>query len=163
MFKRIFAVLILSLMINSAYAGNTPPTFDFATALAAEGATIDTVIAAALTAGVDINTIASSLSASGHSADAIVFAMVSAGADADSVVNATVAAVPGTTAEALATTLVEAKINYNARVSAGEVTGDTITVDTTTTSPRTSFTAARSSGGGSPLSTQEYINVTSSS
>jgi hypothetical protein len=161
MFKRILSIFILSLMMNTAYAGETTgSTFDFEAALAADGATVDSVIAAALEAGEDITAIVNALADSGQSADAITFAMVSAGADADSVV-AAVSTKTGVTPEALATTLVEAKINYNARVATGEIAGETIQVDTTTTAPRASFTTA--SGSGSPLTTEQFINITSTS
>ena len=168
MFKQILSVLLLSLMMNMANANQSE---DFYNSLgvslgltAPSGMThedfiqslsIDQILEAAIGSGdLTLGQIATALNTAGLDANAATFAMVSAGLDADSVVNAITAANPGTTAEALATTLVEAKINYNLRVG--------ITTDTTTTARR-SFTAAVSSGGGSPLTTEQFINITDNS
>jgi hypothetical protein len=175
MLKRILIVLLLSLMMNTVYA---TPRSDFIDALAGKSGfiemlnaardlstaaggdgnpTLEQYVQAAINGGIDMNSVAGALKSAGFDENATTFAMVSAGADADSVVAAVIAANPGTTATAqtLATTLVEAKINANLRVG--------ITTDTTTTTARTSFTAAVSSGGGSPLSTEDFIKITSSS
>jgi hypothetical protein len=119
--------------------------------------TIDDVVKELLANGVNIDIIATALKSYGLDANGVVFSLVSSGIDADAAVNSTQAKFPGTTAESLATTLVEAKINYNARVAAGDIEGETTTVDTTTTAPRASFTTA---GSGSPLTTEQFITIT---
>jgi len=169
MFKQILSVLFLSLMMNMANANQSE---DFYNSLgvslgltAPSGMThedfiqslsIDQILEAAIGSGdLTLGQIATALNTAGLDANAATFAMVSAGLDADSVVNAITAANPGTTAETLATTLVEAKINYNLRVG--------ITTTDTTTTTRKSFTKAVTGNSGSPLTTEQFINITSQS
>jgi prolyl-tRNA synthetase len=149
MFKRILSVLVLSLMMNTAHAGAAGggASFDFAAALAVEGATIDSVVADALAANVDLADIIASMSDAGHSAETITFALVTAGQDSAAVVNA-VANTTGADPTSLAETVITA--NANLRVDTGNTgdTGDTGDTGTTT------------AGSGSPLTTEQFITQT---
>ncbi len=147
MLKRIILSTFLLFNFQFAMAGDTGASaFDFAAALAVEGATIDSVVADALAANVDIADIIASMSDSGISAEAITFALVTAGQDSAAVVTA-VAAKTGVSADDLTGTVITA--NANLRVA---TTGETTTTRTT----RSTTTA----GSGSPLTTEQFITTT---
>ena len=91
-------------------------------------------------------------------ANAMVFSLVSGGVDADEAVRTTQSQVPDTTQESLATTLVEAQINFNLRVGVETTAAET-------KDARKTFNVATntSSGSGSPLTVEEFIALTDNS
>lgn len=131
------------------------PVFDIAAELAKPGATVDSVMKGAIAAGLDANKIAADFKAADSTltANAIVFAMVTAGMNADKTLAAVTKNFPKADATTLAITLVEAKINYNARVA----TEDRVDAGDTSKA-RQSFNTA-TSNGGNPIPTSVFAQL----